>query len=258
MTFTLSSRRSSDSPIDETPTAGCATRARFYGDEVNLGAHVTIAAEHFEDPLVHLGSALPDVATIGGFRMLPGSAAGPVGKGVAFHHATDSLFHSHGWFTSRQKSVFDDLSAAGVGRGAARASAHVGVELLLDGELFANRPERSSFVAHALSLATAAPGIGEVVNEVSRQRWEEHLSRLPQWRSPTYFRDPQAVARRMESILSRRPRLAMEPDDVERVAAALASVQPSIVDSAEDFLAEMVELLGRMTSGATAGPESRH
>jgi hypothetical protein len=221
---------------------------RFYGDAVNLGAHVTIAAEHFGDRLVHLGSALPDIATIGGFRMLPGSAEGPVGKGVAFHHATDNLFHSHRWFTSRQKLVFDDLSAAGVGRGAARASAHVGVELLLDGELFSNHPERSSFVAQAFSMATAAPGIGEVVPEASRQRWSDHLSRLPHWRTPTYFRDPHAVARRMESILSARRRLAMKPDDVERVATALASVQPSIVDSAEDFLAEMVEGLRRASS----------
>ncbi len=52
----------------------------------------------------------------------------------------------------------------------------------------------------------------------------------------------------MESILSARRRLAMKPDDVERVATALASVQPSIVDSAEDFLAEMVEGLRRASS----------
>jgi hypothetical protein len=40
----------------------------------------------------------------------------------------------------------------------------------------------------------------------------------------------------------------MKPGDVERVATALASVQPSIVDSAEDFMAEMVEALGLMAS----------
>ncbi len=159
-----------------------------------------------------------------------------------------AVFHSHGWFTSRQKSVFDNLSAAGVGRGAARASAHVGVELLLDGELFFNHPQRGDAVTQALARAETAPGIGTVVPEDSRQRWNNHLSRLPGWRTPTDFRDPHAVAKRMESILSRRPRLAMKPDDVERVATALASVQPSIVDSAEDFLAEMVEVLGRVAA----------
>jgi hypothetical protein len=198
--------------------------------------------------MVHLGSALPDIATIGGFKMLPHSANGPVGRGVAFHHATDRLFHSHDWFTFRQKSVFDDLTDAGVGRGAARASAHVGVELLLDGELFHDRPERSGSVTRAFEAAHTTPGIGEVVPEASRQRWHEHLSKLPSWRTPTYFRDPHSVARRMESILSARPRLAMKPDEVERVAVALAAVQPSIKDSAEDFLAELVDELRRAAS----------
>lgn len=195
--------------------------------------------------MVHLGSALPDIATIGGFRMLPGSAKGSIGEGVAFHHATDNIFHSHKWFTSRQKLVFDDLTAAGVGRGAARASAHVGVELLLDGELFHERPERSAWVAQAFDRAETAPGISDIVPVHSRIGWQDHLSRLPQWRTPTYFRDPAAVARRMEAILSARPRLAMKPDDVARVAAALESVQPSISDTAEEFLADMVDALCR-------------
>ncbi len=215
---------------------------------MNLGAHVTLAAAHFGDPMVHLGSALPDIATIGGFRMLPGSAKGSIGEGVAFHHATDNIFHSHRWFTSRQKLVFDDLTAAGVGRGAARASAHVGVELLLDGEIFHGRPERSASVAQAFDRAETAPGIADIVSVHSRAGWQHHLSRLPQWRTPTYFRDPSAVARRMEAILSARPRLAMKPDDVARVAAALESVQPSISDTAEEFLADMVDALGRSAS----------
>lgn len=210
---------------------------------MNLGAHVTIAAALFDDPVLHLGSALPDVATIGGFRMVPGSAAGQLGRGVAFHHATDSLFHSHQWFTSRQKNVFDALSEVGVGRGAARASAHVGVELLLDGELFANVPERSDPVATAFHTAPDVEGIHAVVPEAMHERWRAHLDQLHRWRTPAYFRDPEAVAHRMESILAARPRLAMGSDDVAKVADALADAQPSIARSAEQFLSEMVEEL---------------
>ncbi|NNE96769.1 MAG: hypothetical protein HKN24_12150 [Acidimicrobiales bacterium] len=212
---------------------------------MNLGSHVTIAAAHYDDPLVRLGSALPDIATIGGFRMVPGSVNGPVGEGIAFHHKTDAIFHSHPWFTSRQKSVFDQLSTAGVGRGAARASAHVGVELLLDGEVFANDPDRSQLVSGAFAAARSAPDIAGAVPDESQELWRDHLASLHRWRAPGYFRDPLAVAHRMESILARRPRLAMSAGDVPKVASALEAAQPSIAATAEDFLREMVEALSR-------------
>ncbi len=212
---------------------------------MNLGAHITIAAELFDDPLIHLGSALPDVATIGGFRMVPGSGTGPIGEGIAFHHATDTEFHSHGWFTSRQKTVFDDLTAAGVGRGAARASAHVGVELLLDGELFggAHGQVRNDAVVAAFGLAVDAADTEQLVPDEMQPDWQHHLGQLHRWRSPNYFRDPAGVAKRMEVILSARPRLAMGPDDVAKVTIALAGIQPSISETSEEFLAEMIDAL---------------
>ena len=212
---------------------------------MNLGAHITIAAALFDDPAVHLGSALPDVATIGGFRIVAGSGTGSVGTGIAFHHATDSVFHSHPWFTSRQKQVFDALTAAGVSRGAARASAHVGVELLLDGELFGGEEgeRRDASVGAAFAQATTVDGLESLVAYDARQQWKRHLDQLHRWSSPTYFRQPMGVARRMETILLARPRLAMGSDDVATVAAALEDVQPSIVDSAEAFCDEMIDLL---------------
>lgn len=213
---------------------------------MNLGAHITIAAALFDDPLVHLGSALPDVATIGGFRMVPGSGTGPIGEGIAFHHATDNEFHSHPWFTSRQKTVFDRLTQLGVGRGAARASAHVGVELLLDGELFAGThgPVRNDAVVGAFQIAATAADTEQLVPVEMRVDWQGHLGQLNRWRSPDYFRDPAGVARRMETILSARPRLAMDQDDVEKVTVALAEIQPSIADTSESFLGEMIDALG--------------
>ncbi len=212
---------------------------------MNLGAHVTVAAALGADPWVHLGSALPDIATIGGFRMLPGSGYGKVGDGIALHHATDEAFHSHAWFLMHQKQVFDQLTASGVRRGAARASAHVGVELLLDGELFEgdHSEARAKVVNAAFVLARTDPGLGGLVPAEMRPDWLVHLGRLHRWRPPTYFADPAAVAVQMKQILESRPRLAMTHDEVPKVEEALAAVQPSIVETAEAFLAELTDSL---------------
>lgn len=212
---------------------------------MNLGAHVTVAAALGADPWVHLGSALPDIATIGGFRMLPGSGYGKVGDGIALHHATDEAFHSHSWFLLRQKQVFDQLTASGVRRGAARASAHVGVELLLDGELFEGDhfDTRAQAVNAAFVLAGTDPGLGGLVAAEVRPDWLVHLGRLHSWRPPTYFADPAAVAVQLKRILENRARLAMTHDEVPKVEEALAAVQPSIVETAEAFLGELTDSL---------------
>ncbi len=214
---------------------------------MNLGAHVTVAAALGGDPWVHLGSALPDIATIGGFRMLPGSGSGKVGDGIALHHATDEAFHSHAWFLSRQKQVFDQLTASGVRRGAARASAHVGVELLLDGELFGGHHSavRAEAVNAAFVLAGTDSGLGDLVPEQMRSDWLVHLGLLHRWRPPTYFADPAAVAVQMKQILESRPRLAMTHEEVPKVEEALRAVQPSIIASAETFLGELTDSLQR-------------
>ncbi len=212
---------------------------------MNLGAHVIVAAGLGDDPVIHLGAALPDVATIGGFRMVPNAGTGRLGEGIALHHATDEAFHGHPWFLTRQKVVFDRLTDGGVRRGAARASAHVGVELLLDGELFggAEAASRAQFVKLAFDHAAGGPDLVELVPFERRPEWLDHLSQLHRWRSPSYFSDPGGVAHRMQQILLRRPRLAMTNSEVPLVASALAEIQPSIIETAEDFVQELTQML---------------
>jgi hypothetical protein len=208
---------------------------------VNLGGHVIVAAAVHDDPVVHLGAALPDVATVGGFRMVGGAGRGAIGQGIALHHATDAAFHGHEWFTSHLRWMIDSLIAAGVARGAARAAAHVGVELLLDGTLFsgAGGGERTEAVSAAFDRAPGADGLSSLVVNEAQQDWMVHVAGLPRWKPPSYFHDPHRVAHRLHAILAQRPRLAMTSDDVAKVGAALAEVQPSITATAEDFVAEL-------------------
>ncbi len=213
---------------------------------MNLGGHVVVAAALSDDPAVHLGAALPDVATIGGFRMVGGAGRGAVGRGIVFHHATDAVFHGHAWFTSLMRLVIDSSTAAGVGRGAARASAHVGVELLLDGMLFAGAAGegRAEIVSTAFGHATHAEGMSDLVAGDARHDWMAHVAGLSLWRTPSYFNDPYQVAHRLQALLDRRPRLAMTAHDVAKVGSALAEVHPTITETADDFVADLIQRLG--------------
>lgn len=220
---------------------------------MNLGAHVVVAASLSDLPLVRLGAALPDIATIGGFRMVPATSPGPVADGIALHHRTDAAFHSHRWFIERQRAVGAALRAAGVTRGAARASAHVGIELLLDGALFKSGTgsDRVDAVGEALAHAHPPEPLAPLVADADRPAWLAHLAGLPHWRPPHHFADPAAVARRLHAILSTRPRLAMRADEIPAVEAALTEIQPSIAGTAERFLVDLIE---QVAHGAGDGP----
>lgn len=215
---------------------------------------MVVAAAIRDQPPVRLGAALPDVATMGGFRLVPRAGSGPVAEGIELHHRTDALFHSHRWFLSRQREIVDMLLAAGVARGAARASAHVGVELLLDGELFGGEagPTRHAVVNDAFQHARQPEAMAPLVRQQDRGAWLDHLARFHRWRPPTDFADPAAVARRLVTVLSGRPRLALHRWDVPAVEAALSHAQPAIVATAEEFLQELIGLLGRSSRPPSA------
>ena len=81
-----------------------------------------------------LGSMLPDFASM--LRMRPPRVTSrALEEGLRHHHATDDAFHGSESFLefSRHASIF--LGARGLSRGSARAVAHVGVELIVDGAL---------------------------------------------------------------------------------------------------------------------------
>lgn len=207
---------------------------------MNAGGHIAVAAgDDDADPGLLLGSALPDLGAMGGFRLLGTSSDRSVSDGIHLHHRTDDAFHRHPWFTERNRRLSRRLDEAGVGRGPARACSHVGIELLLDGELL-----RSTELSEA--SATAYNGIIDrldaldgLVGAGDRPRWRHHLRRIAELHLPTDYDQPQAVAARLHRILLRRPRLALAAAHVETVADALADEQPAIAESAPAFLSEL-------------------
>ena len=216
---------------------------------MNAGGHIAVA--HRMQPAAEqrwasgfaLGSALPDFATMGRLRLLGSTADEAVAAGIAVHHRTDDVFHGHQWFRDRNRSLTDRLDRAGLGRGAARACGHVGVELLLDGQLM-NDPTLTAHIklAHD-AIETRLDALEPLVRLPERHRWRSHLQRVARHGLPADYHDPAAVAQRLHRILAHRPRLRFDSAKVPLVADALAESQLTINDSAEEFLADLVGLV---------------
>ncbi|MEZ5408691.1 MAG: hypothetical protein R2761_11735 [Acidimicrobiales bacterium] len=216
---------------------------------MNLGAHIVVAAAAGRDePAERLGSALPDVAGMGRFRLNRGggswqSGTDGLGAGIQLHYRTDDLFHGHRWFVARQAEVHGDLAAAGFGRGPALACAHVGVELLLDGVLLDDGS--TSEVVHGAFAAIddLRDPLGALVEPASEADWQNHLTRFTGGAPVAGLDDPVEVAHRLQRILARRPRLAFAPRQVPRLVEVLAHRLPAVADGAHALVADLAARL---------------
>jgi hypothetical protein len=94
-----------------------------YAARMNLVGHVAVALDP-EAPTPPstqflLGCMLPDLAAIARVRLA--RPDGELGRGVAYHHACDAVFHETEWFRSVNRALRDALVDAGVDSGPARA-----------------------------------------------------------------------------------------------------------------------------------------
>lgn len=201
-----------------------------------------------------VGSALPDFAAMGRFRLTETAEDLSVRAGVDFHHQTDDLFHSHPWFRDNSNQVEADLEAAGIPRGAAMACGHVGVELLLDGRLLdENDGLRASVEGATNSLSEPDFGLTELVGRDRGADWADHLDKLRDWPLPRDYRSPEGVADRLERILSRRPRLAFDRSQRHVVASVLARNQQTLEAGADELIDDLSRLLA--APDGPGGPE---
>ncbi len=214
---------------------------------MNITGHVAVAvrlAPHA--PRVWLGAALPDLGAMGRFRLMGHSDDPEVTAGIAIHHATDDAFHRHPTFTEAMARLRTDLAADGVGRGPARAVAHVGPELLIDGSLLADPGTAEAVEAAFAEIASLGSALASLVDG-NPEAWEHHLSRVPLWDLPTDFADPHAVADRLHRILSRRPRLAFDPEQIRSIGHRLAAEQPAIDKRVPDLINDLERTLSPLS-----------
>lgn len=212
---------------------------------MNFFGHATVAGWLCSDPRWVLGAMLPDFASMCRAR-LRGAADPVVAAGIALHHATDDAFHGAPSFLALYASGTEALEAAGVGRGAARAVAHIGTELLLDGFLL---DDEAACAAYLEAVALPHEPLGLAFRDQGAARFAELAARVREHGLPEDYRRPERVAARLEQILARRPRLALTPADRPAVVAHLERAQAEI--------GRLVpQLLGEVRAGLRA-PELR-
>lgn len=211
---------------------------------VNFLGHAHVALWRDTDAGYVLGAMLPDFASMARLRLGEQPDA-RIAAGVALHHTTDDVFHSLPAFRELMAETIDALQGSGVSRGAARAVGHIGVELLLDGELV-DTPKLEHSYLDALHHGRGAAPVG-LQDADAAGRLESLCERLIDWGLPRDYADPDAVTERLVRILAGRPRLRIEADQRPSVCSTLRRIQPRVRARRDEVLQGLRQALNTRT-----------
>jgi len=190
---------------------------------MNFFGHCAVATWVGSDhPAAHgFGSMVPDFAVMVRARLdSPATEDAVVAQGIDLHHRTDSAFHHMPAVLGLMRELSARLASYGCARGPARAVAHIGVELLLDGEL-------------ATETAYAQAYLAAIGTEASVLRWDpaddvdgsaamaQLQARLVSYGVPHDLQRTDAIVHRLHRMLQPRPRLAPSADDLVAIHRAI-------------------------------------
>lgn len=221
---------------------------------MNFFGHAALAFYERDDDGFVLGAMLPDFACM--IRARPPRAEHEqLTRGIAHHHAVDEVFHDSLGFRRLSHGAFAALEARGVRRGTARAVAHIGIELLLDGVL-----ARDARVcgAYTRALAEAAEArLGRHLrwrSDEERQRFAALSAALARrgLHGPDAHLD--ALVWRLSRALSGRARLEMRSEDEAAVRSWAGDAEGLVeAEAAELFHEVRQSLLARSFSSSASG-----
>jgi hypothetical protein len=186
---------------------------------------------------------LPDFAAMLRVRP-PHTLSAALSAGVQFHHATDRVFHEATAFLEISRTAFRWLSEHGLGKGGARAVAHIGVEILLDGALAtADEPGAEAYL-RALEHASDARVSGQIAWDVPTAARFVNLCHTLLARGVSR-EEPAAelVAARVRRALDGRPRLALDDAGQSVVRDWVTLARASIVARAPGIIFELEQRL---------------
>jgi hypothetical protein len=207
---------------------------------MNFFGHAWLAARARPDAAFVFGAMLPDLAAMLGLRV-ERVAHAAVDAGRCFHLATDAAFHRSERFASLVLGSTRALRAAGLRRGPARATSHVGVELLLDGwlaarhgvpDLYGDALASGPALVDTVALrggADAGP-LGALCERIRGAGLR-----------PDRWCEPERLAARLARILAHRPRLALAARELPAVRAWAAGAAAEVAREGPALLAALGE-----------------
>ncbi|MCE2391120.1 MAG: hypothetical protein J4G09_06495 [Proteobacteria bacterium] len=206
---------------------------------MNYFGHACVANWSTDSPAVVLGAMLPDFAAMVRAR-IASLQSGRLREGAALHQRTDAAFHRLAEFRRLYRDGARALEERGLGRGPARGAAHVGVELLLDGELL-DQPGAQTAYLDALRAASR-PELARAIHWRSpdaARRWVNLLDRLREAGAPLGYRTPGRVAEGIERALHGRRHLQLDDEAPGRVAGWVGDAQPRVRAAVPRILAAL-------------------
>jgi hypothetical protein len=212
---------------------------------MNFFGHAALAARHFTEqapafdrellPTLCVGAMLPDF--IGMLRLGRPAIHDPVlARGIAFHHATDEVFHELASFHRLSRQAFAWLSDRDMPRGPARAVAHIGIEMLLDEVMATDDFARAAYLA-ALRVPLM-PLMGFPIPADAERLaglQEALLTRTTAYAQPS----PELVAERIRRTLAPRPRLATDEAGQALLGTWVTRTRPLVMAEAPEVLATL-------------------
>lgn len=214
---------------------------------MNFFGHAAVAAWHSPEPGFVLGAMLPDFASMIGARP-PAAEHATLAAGIRHHHRADHVFHDAADFRALVAEAFDDLLAQGVRRGSARATAHIGIEILLDGVLAHDAASRRAYLG-ALDAAGSLRRFVVWRDASERARFDALRAGLESRGISSEHAAPDAVVFRLSRALARRPRLALDAADAPRVRAWAERAAPRVRARTGSLLDELRRGLETPSSG---------
>lgn len=214
---------------------------------MNFFGHATIALWSTDEPAHVFGAMLPDFAGMVGARIGGALDHAELQAGIDLHHRTDDAFHGAPLFVELCRDAVQELEGVGVARASARAVAHVGTELLLDGWLASNDTAVAVYRAAMQAGPSLIPSIA-FRSDDGPERCHWLLSRLAPAPIPQRYVETDFVTERLVFALASRPRLALSTNDAAHVRALLPNIQarvvahaPTLIESVRTRLADATD-----------------